>query len=48
MNFMPKKSHKVKMTGLITIVLWHNAICTNKRVLDILADNVFLDCLNVK
>ena len=30
------------------IILLSNATCTNKKVLDILADNVFLDYLNVK
>ena len=49
MNFMVKKSHSGNVTGpLIMIILLSNAICTNKTVLDILADNVFLDCLNVK
>ena len=49
MNFMVKKSYTGNMTGpLIRIILLSNAICTNKKVLDILADNVFFDCLNVK
>ena len=49
MNFMVKKSYTGNMTGpLIMILLLSNAICTNKTLLDILADNVFLDCLNVK
>ena len=49
MNFMVKKSYTGNVTGLlIMIILLSNAFCTNKRVLDILADNVFLNCLNVK
>ena len=44
-----KKSCTGNVTGpLIMIILLSNAICTNKTVLDILADNVLLDCLNVK
>ena len=46
---MVKKSYTGNMTGaLIMIIVLSNAICTNKTVLDILVDNVFLDCLNVK
>ena len=49
MNFMMKKTYTGNVTGpLIMIILSSNAICTNKTVLDILADNVFLNCLNVK
>ena len=49
MNFMMKKTYTGNVTGpLIMIILLSNAICTNKRVLDIFADNVFLNCLNVK
>ena len=49
MNFMVKKSRTGNMPGpLIMIILLSNAICTNKTVLDVLADNVFLDCLNIK
>ena len=49
MNFMMKKSYTGNVTGpLIMIILLSNAICTNKRVLDILADNVFINCLKVK
>ena len=49
MNFMMKKSYTGNVTGpFIMIILLSNAIDTNKRVLDILADNVFLNCLNVK
>ena len=46
---MVTKSYTSTVTGPLTmIILLSNAICTNKTVLDILADNVFLDCLNVK
>ena len=49
MNFMVKKSYTGNVTGpLIMIILLSKAICTNKTVLDILVDNVFLNCLNVK
>ena len=49
MNFMVRKSYTGNVTlSLIMIILLSNAICTNKTVLDIVADNVFLDCLNVK
>ena len=43
---MVKKSYTGNMRGsLIMIIRLSNAICTNKTVLDILADNLFLDCL---
>ena len=49
MNFMMKKTYTGNVTGpLIMIILLSNAICTNKRVLDILADNVFLNCFECK
>ena len=49
MNFMMKKSYTGNVTGpLIMIILLSNAICITKTVLDILAENVFLNCLNVK
>ena len=46
---MVKESYTGYVTvPLIIVILLSNAICTNKTVLDILADNVFLVCLNVK
>ena len=49
MNFMVKESYTGYVTvPLIIVILLSNAICTNKTVLDILADNVFVVCLNVK